>query len=114
MPGDAIQLIHRLQRSDDAGKIDFKNDWKLATLFVGGNDMCDYCKEKVRRSIVFWICRLQISKFSDELRRCCQDVKKGGGDVSQVAIQWTIQYSCVVSKNLHMLNPLRRWFRTNS
>ncbi|KAK2180581.1 hypothetical protein NP493_437g04011 [Ridgeia piscesae] len=50
MPGDAIKLIHRLERSNDDGKIDYKNDWKLTTLFVGGNDLCDYCKEKQVRS----------------------------------------------------------------
>jgi phospholipase B1 len=25
---------------------DYQNDWKLVTLFIGGNDLCDYCKDK--------------------------------------------------------------------
>jgi len=27
--------------------IDFDKDWKMVTLFIGGNDLCDYCEDKV-------------------------------------------------------------------
>ncbi|XP_078734934.1 phospholipase B1, membrane-associated-like [Lampetra fluviatilis] len=38
-PGDAA---HDLLRNDT--RVDFQNDWKLLTLFIGGNDLCDSCK----------------------------------------------------------------------
>ena len=28
-------------------KINFKEDWKLITIFIGGNDLCQYCLDKV-------------------------------------------------------------------
>lgn len=28
-------------------RIDFNNDWKVITMFIGGNDICDYCKNSV-------------------------------------------------------------------
>jgi len=30
--------------------VDFNNDWKLISIFVGGNDLCDYCKDTVKNS----------------------------------------------------------------
>lgn len=29
--------------------LDFHEDWKLVTLFIGGNDLCQYCHDKVSR-----------------------------------------------------------------
>ncbi len=31
-----------------AQSINVEEDWKLITLWIGGNDLCNYCKEKVR------------------------------------------------------------------
>jgi hypothetical protein len=28
-------------------EIDFKNDWKLVTLFIGANDLCETCTGRV-------------------------------------------------------------------
>ena len=28
-------------------EVDFDNDWNLVTLWIGGNDLCAYCKGKV-------------------------------------------------------------------
>lgn len=28
-------------------EVDFANDWKLVTLWIGGNDLCAYCEGKV-------------------------------------------------------------------
>lgn len=28
--------------------VDFENDWKFIIFFIGGNDFCDYCDDKVR------------------------------------------------------------------
>ena len=27
--------------------VDVDNDWKLITLWIGGNDLCRYCNDKV-------------------------------------------------------------------
>ncbi|XP_078473171.1 phospholipase B1, membrane-associated-like [Lampetra planeri] len=35
-------LLTDLLRNDT--RVDFQNDWKLLTLFIGGNDLCDSCK----------------------------------------------------------------------
>merc|ERR1712135_128410 len=37
--GQALKLVDRL-RNDP--KVDFDNDWKVITVFIGGNDACDY------------------------------------------------------------------------
>jgi phospholipase B1, membrane-associated len=39
-----------IQRMKENTKIDFKNDWKLITVFVGSNDLCDFCKDKTLHS----------------------------------------------------------------
>lgn len=31
----------------ESKEVDFNNDWKLITLFIGGNDLCRYNKDKV-------------------------------------------------------------------
>ncbi|KAI0237111.1 Phospholipase B1, membrane-associated [Lamellibrachia satsuma] len=51
MPSDAHELIQRLQLSNDEGSIDYQNDWKLTTILIGGNDICDYCKDRQLRSV---------------------------------------------------------------
>ena len=28
--------------------INMQTDWKIITVFVGGNDLCDFCKDQVR------------------------------------------------------------------
>lgn len=28
-------------------EVDFEKDWKLVTLFIGGNDLCQYCHDRV-------------------------------------------------------------------
>ena len=40
IPNQARLLIDRLKESKD---IDFENDWKLVTLFIGGNDLNRFC-----------------------------------------------------------------------
>jgi phospholipase B1, membrane-associated len=46
-PDQTRKLVQRLKENN---KIDFKNDWKLITVFVGSNDLCDFCKDKVLHS----------------------------------------------------------------
>lgn len=43
MVTQARRLIERLKTDKT---IDYERDWKVATLFIGGNDICAYCKDK--------------------------------------------------------------------
>ncbi|XP_041668835.1 phospholipase B1, membrane-associated isoform X2 [Cheilinus undulatus] len=47
IPGQVRDLID-LMRNDP--KVDFENDWKLVTLFIGGNDLCQYCNDRASLS----------------------------------------------------------------
>uniref|UniRef100_A0ABM5FPN6 Phospholipase B1, membrane-associated n=1 Tax=Pogona vitticeps TaxID=103695 RepID=A0ABM5FPN6_9SAUR len=47
LSSQATRLIE-LMKSDP--NINFQEDWKLVTLFIGGNDLCDHCKDPVRYS----------------------------------------------------------------
>ncbi|KAM3594481.1 uncharacterized protein V6R79_008609 [Siganus canaliculatus] len=38
IPGQVRRLIDAMKNQTD-----FQNDWKLVTLFIGGNDLCQYC-----------------------------------------------------------------------
>ncbi|KAF7201575.1 phospholipase B1, membrane-associated isoform X2 [Nothobranchius furzeri] len=45
------QQIHNLiitMKNDST--VNFQNDWKLVTLFIGGNDLCQYCNDRVTLS----------------------------------------------------------------
>lgn len=33
-------------------RIDFHNDWKVITMFIGGNDICDFCTDSVRTLLI--------------------------------------------------------------
>ncbi|XP_030575099.1 phospholipase B1, membrane-associated [Archocentrus centrarchus] len=48
------QIPEQVTRLIDAIKansaVDFQNDWKLVTLFIGGNDLCQYCNDRVTYS----------------------------------------------------------------
>lgn len=43
----ATRLVERLKEAKD---VDYNNDWKLITLFIGGNDLCRYCKDKTKHA----------------------------------------------------------------
>jgi phospholipase B1, membrane-associated len=45
MPEQASLLVERFKELD-GDLIDFENDWKLVTLFIGGNDLCDFCNNR--------------------------------------------------------------------
>ncbi|CAF0857328.1 unnamed protein product [Adineta ricciae] len=48
MPTQANLLVDRMIRALGAAK--FAADWKLVTFFIGGNDLCGYCKDHDRFS----------------------------------------------------------------
>lgn len=43
IPTQARKLIDLMKSSKD---IDFENDWKLVTIFIGINDLCQYCNDR--------------------------------------------------------------------
>lgn len=48
MPGQADVLISRLRSFHG---VDVSQKWKIVTLFVGGNDLCDWCNNKQRYTV---------------------------------------------------------------
>ncbi|AWP16316.1 putative phospholipase B1 membrane-associated [Scophthalmus maximus] len=47
IPGQVRQLIDTMKNDSS---VDFLNDWKLVTLFIGGNDLCQYCNDRASLS----------------------------------------------------------------
>ncbi|CAL9687067.1 unnamed protein product [Knipowitschia caucasica] len=47
VPAQVTRLIEAM-KSDTS--VDFENDWKLVTLFIGGNDLCTYCNDRAALS----------------------------------------------------------------
>ncbi|XP_068608218.1 phospholipase B1, membrane-associated-like [Brachionichthys hirsutus] len=47
IPGQVRCLIDTMKNDS---KVDFENDWKLVTLFIGGNDLCQYCNDRASLS----------------------------------------------------------------
>ncbi|NXP21921.1 PLB1 Phospholipase, partial [Scytalopus superciliaris] len=56
LPAQARNLL-RLMKTDT--RIDFSADWKLITLLIGANDLCNYCKDPVHYSARNYITRIQ-------------------------------------------------------
>lgn len=44
MPKQANNLVAKLKADTS---INFDEDWKMITLFIGGNNLCAYCKDVV-------------------------------------------------------------------
>ena len=44
LPAQAGELIRRMKASSD---IDMNNEWKVITVFIGGNDLCSHCTDRV-------------------------------------------------------------------
>jgi phospholipase B1 len=45
MPYQARLLVDRLKSGKEG--VDIRNDWKVITVFIGGNDLCGYCDDRV-------------------------------------------------------------------
>ncbi|XP_078479138.1 phospholipase B1, membrane-associated-like, partial [Lampetra planeri] len=53
--GDMVQQVRILvEKMKNDKRIDFHNDWKVITMFVGGNDICDFCTDSVSISWLPW------------------------------------------------------------
>ncbi|OXB72952.1 UNVERIFIED_CONTAM: hypothetical protein H355_001919 [Colinus virginianus] len=68
MPAQARELVELMRSSS---KINFKEDWKLITIFIGGNDLCQYCLDKEAYSVQNYVKHLQdaLDIFYKELPR---------------------------------------------
>lgn len=51
-------LIERFKQSK---QVNVKTDWKMITLFIGGNDLCDYCKDKNLHSPKSYVTDIQLA-----------------------------------------------------
>lgn len=46
--GDMVRQVHTLvNKMKNDPRIDFHNDWKVITMFVAGNDICDFCTDSI-------------------------------------------------------------------
>ncbi|NWV05930.1 PLB1 Phospholipase, partial [Ptilonorhynchus violaceus] len=68
MPAQARALVELMRSSS---KINFKEDWKLITVLVGGSDLCQYCLDKETYSVQKYVKHLQdtLDIFYEELPR---------------------------------------------
>ncbi|KFP76921.1 Phospholipase B1, membrane-associated, partial [Apaloderma vittatum] len=68
MPAQARELVELMRSSS---KINFKEDWKLITVLIGGNDLCQYCLDKETYSVQKYVKHLQdtLDIFYEELPR---------------------------------------------
>ncbi|KAM3675304.1 phospholipase B1, membrane-associated [Ammospiza maritima maritima] len=68
MPAQARALVELMRSSS---KINFKEDWKLITILVGGTDLCQYCLDKETYSVQKYVKHLQdtLDIFYEELPR---------------------------------------------
>jgi len=62
MPTQANDVVLRMKNDS---RIDYANDWKLISLFVGGNDLCASCDDWVSQYVVESVCSL-ISMYSSQ------------------------------------------------
>ncbi|XP_037261739.1 phospholipase B1, membrane-associated [Falco rusticolus] len=68
MSAQARELVELMRSSS---KINFKEDWKLITVLVGGNDLCQYCLDKETYSVQKYVKHLQdtLDIFYEKLPR---------------------------------------------
>ncbi|XP_063246903.1 phospholipase B1, membrane-associated [Prinia subflava] len=58
VPGQVRRLLDRMKNDTS---VDFQNDWKLITLFIGGNDLCKFCENPEHHSPENYTYNLQIA-----------------------------------------------------
>ncbi|XP_034051102.1 phospholipase B1, membrane-associated [Thalassophryne amazonica] len=45
---DLVEQVHRLvDKMKNDTRINFRNDWKVITIFIAGNDICDFCTDSL-------------------------------------------------------------------
>ncbi|XP_059501170.1 phospholipase B1, membrane-associated isoform X2 [Stegostoma tigrinum] len=56
LPGQVRRLVDIMKNHP---KIDFQNDWKIINMFIGGNDICNYCTDSAYYSAVNFARRIE-------------------------------------------------------
>ncbi|XP_059837279.1 phospholipase B1, membrane-associated-like [Hypanus sabinus] len=56
LPGQVRKLVDIMKNNS---KIDFQNDWKIINLFIGGNDLCNYCTDSAYFSAINFAKRIE-------------------------------------------------------
>ncbi len=56
MREQAEELVYRM--SNDA-TIDYENDWKVISIFIGGNDLCQWCLDEEARDPVKYVANIE-------------------------------------------------------
>ncbi|XP_068089545.1 phospholipase B1, membrane-associated-like [Hyperolius riggenbachi] len=55
----AENLVKALRRMETNKKINYEEDWKLLTIFIGGNDLCGICKDPIYHSPQQFVYRIK-------------------------------------------------------
>ena len=58
MENQATTLVERI--NSDNSIVDVENDWKIVSIFIGGNDLCRSCTDPVD---VSYMCRISLVKI---------------------------------------------------
>ncbi|XP_077409549.1 phospholipase B1, membrane-associated-like [Vanacampus margaritifer] len=58
LPPQVRALVARMKNDT---RINFKSDWKVITVFIGGNDICDYCYNSLKFSVENFVKNVQES-----------------------------------------------------
>ncbi|XP_069811186.1 phospholipase B1, membrane-associated [Dendropsophus ebraccatus] len=68
IPSQAENLVKKMKESKD---INFEEDWKLVTIFIGGNDLCQYCRNRERYSLTNHVKHIEtaLNTFYKEIPR---------------------------------------------
>lgn len=56
MPGQAKALVERMKNDKN---VNFEEDWKIITVFVGGNDLCDFCEDNTQYNAEHYVANLK-------------------------------------------------------
>uniref|UniRef100_A0A914DBC1 Phospholipase B1, membrane-associated-like n=1 Tax=Acrobeloides nanus TaxID=290746 RepID=A0A914DBC1_9BILA len=65
LPDQAVDLVKILEKHVDKNSI--QNDWKLLNLFIGTNDLCQYCSNPKKHTKEY---------FSNNIKKAIQTIKQ--------------------------------------
>uniref|UniRef100_A0A2K5EG90 Phospholipase B1, membrane-associated n=1 Tax=Aotus nancymaae TaxID=37293 RepID=A0A2K5EG90_AOTNA len=110
LPVQARRLVD-LMKNDT--RIHFQEDWKIITLFIGGNDLCGFCNDPVPRAFVNLVTALEIVSLRELyqekkvycprliLRSLCPCVLKFDDDSTELAM--LIEFNKKFQEGTHQL-----------
>lgn len=95
MPSQAKQLVDRMRADED---INVKDDWKLVTIFIGGNDLCLACRQVHKYSAEQYTYYLQetLDILHRDLPRCIVNV------VAILQVAELEHFNDIICKSIHL------------